>query len=166
MDYEIRKVRDSDADEIVGIANYFIDNSFANYMETHVDGKFFDVAKMLCRDGIFYVIESPQGRLAGYGMLRHHMYPGLFKPAADTSYFILPDYTNIGLGTRLLALLEEDSIKSGIVTLLANISSLNAQSLAFHRRNGFSECGRFERIGRKFSCDFDIVWMQKFIGNK
>jgi L-amino acid N-acyltransferase YncA len=48
-----------------------------------------------------------------------------------------------------------------ITTLLANICSLNKQSLKFHRKNGFKRCGTFRKIGTKFGKDFDVVWMQK-----
>jgi L-amino acid N-acyltransferase YncA len=45
-------------------------------------------------------------------------------------------------------------------TILASISSRNDGSIRFHKKNGFRECGRFRRVGRKFGQDFDIVWMQ------
>ena len=64
-----------------------------------------------------------------------------------------------------LATLEQEAQKVEITTLLANISSLNKQSIAFHRKQGFKDCGRFERIGSKFGKDFDVVWMQKFISS-
>ncbi len=49
----------------------------------------------------------------------------------------------------------------GIDSLLVNISSRNRESLGFHLKNGFRECGRFLKVGRKFGEDFDAVWMQK-----
>ena len=160
--YTIRKAADGDRDAVVGITNYFIEHSFANYMENKVGDWFFDMARNMCRDGIFYVIDSPQG-VVGLGLLRPHMHPGLFKRAADVSYFILPEHTHKGLGGKLLAELEQEARKVEITTLLANISSLNSQSIAFHRKHGFKDCGRFERIGSKFGKDFDVVWMQKFL---
>lgn len=45
--------------------------------------------------------------------------------------------------------------------LLASISSRNEQSLAFHRKRGFVECGRLRDVGVKFGKSFDVVWMQK-----
>ena len=41
---------------------------------------------------------------------------------------------------------------------MASISSMNEASIAFHRKNGFRECGRFERAGRKNDQDFDIEY--------
>ena len=38
----------------------------------------------------------------------------------------------------------------GIEILLANVSSLNERSLRFHRKHGFTECGRLRRITTKY----------------
>jgi phosphinothricin acetyltransferase len=53
--------------------------------------------------------------------------------------------------------------EKGITSILAGISSLNSASIAFHKKQGFQECGRFLKIGRKWGQDFDVVWMQKMI---
>jgi len=62
-----------------------------------------------------------------------------------------------------LNVLIKEAKRKGFDTLLASISSLNEISLNFHLKNGFTECGRFKRIGKKFGQDFDEVWMQRFI---
>jgi len=49
----------------------------------------------------------------------------------------------------------------GIKNILASITSENKQSIAFHKRNGFSQCGQFPQIGKKFNTPFDIIWMIK-----
>ena len=43
---------------------------------------------------------------------------------------------------RRLGLLEEDAKKLGVRNIVSSISSRNEPSLAFHRKNGFRECGR------------------------
>ncbi len=48
-----------------------------------------------------------------------------------------------------------------IRTLLANISSRNGESLAFHCKHGFEEVARLPRIGEKFGETFDVVYMRK-----
>jgi phosphinothricin acetyltransferase len=63
----------------------------------------------------------------------------------------------------LLACLEKGARDKGITTILAGISSLNPGSIEFHRKKGFTECGRFRKVGRKKGHDFDTVWMQKML---
>ena len=49
----------------------------------------------------------------------------------------------------------------GVDNFMAHISSLNEGSIRFHLRHGFTECGRFRRVGTKNGRDFDMVWMQR-----
>jgi len=67
------------------------------------------------------------------------------------------------VGKAALRLLEQEGKKIGIKYLLASISSYNEQSLYFHKKNGFIECGRFINIAKKKEINFDVVWMEKEI---
>jgi len=163
QDYIIRMVKDADREAVMDIFNFFIENSFAAYPDKKADYSVFDFLRGMSRDGIFYIVQAPAGQVIGFGMLRHHQRADAFNRSAEVTYFILPGHQGIGLGKRVLDTLAADARKSGVDTLLANISSLNEQSLKFHRKHGFSECGRFQRIGSKFDKDFDVVWMQKFL---
>ena len=67
----------------------------------------------------------------------------------------------MGYGTVLLDAMTRAAKKKGITVLLANISSRNPESLAFHKKHGFTECGRLHNVGIKFNERFDVVWMEK-----
>ncbi|MFH1776033.1 MAG: GNAT family N-acetyltransferase, partial [Candidatus Omnitrophota bacterium] len=79
------------------------------------------------------------------------------------TYFLLPEFTRKGIGKKILEFLIQEAQKKNIDTLLANISSFNEQSIKFHEKMGFSHCGSFKRVGRKFGKNFDVVWMQKLL---
>lgn len=68
-----------------------------------------------------------------------------------------------GIGKEALSMLEVAAAELGIKKILASISSENSVSLSFHGSNGFVECGRFSRVGKKLGRYFDIVWMSKEI---
>jgi len=163
MEYVIRKVSEEDGKDITDIFNYFVENSFAAYPEKRVQNVFFERLKQLAGGFPIYAIGISGGGLAGFGLLRPYHLLETFKRTAELTYFILPMHISKGLGTKLLNVLIEEAKKKGFDSLLASISSLNEISLNFHLKNGFTECGRFKRIGRKFGQDFDEVWMQRFI---
>ncbi len=163
MGYVIRKVSEEDGQDITDIFNYFVENSFAAYPEKRVQDVFFERLKRLAGDFPIYAIVKRGGGLAGFGMLRPYHTMETFKRTAELTYFILPAHMGKGLGTKLLNILIEEAQKKSFDTLLASISSLNEISLNFHLKNGFTECGRFKRIGKKFGQNFDEVWMQRFI---
>lgn len=86
-----------------------------------------------------------------------------FKETAEVSYFIKHEFTGRGIGRSALMKLEDEAKKMGIKHLLADISSENNESIEFHKRNGFNQCGKFDNIGKKFGKSFGVVWMLKEI---
>jgi len=162
-EFTFSPIVDTDREPIIDLFNYYIEHSFAAYPEQKVPYEFFAHLRETCRDYPSVVAKSPAGTLAGFGLLRAHNPMPAFRHAAEITYFIRPDLTGKGLGSKILALLEEVGKKRGITTILASISSLNEGSIRFHARHGFYECGRFTGVGVKKGVVFDTVWMQKFI---
>jgi L-amino acid N-acyltransferase YncA len=162
MEYKFRKVNEKDAAQVIDIFNYYIENSFAAFPDQALSYDIFGPLLAMTSGYPFYVIEDKTGIL-GFGFMGRYHPSGVFDRVAELTYFILPPHTHKGLGTKLLNMLVNEARDLGIETLLANITSLNQASLDFHIANGFEECGRFVRIGKKHNADFDVVWMQKFI---
>jgi phosphinothricin acetyltransferase len=163
MDLTIRPVEERDRFAVRDIFNHYATHGFAVYREDESDDGIFD---FFARDAVaFLVADHPADGVVGFGTLRRFKPASAFDATAVLSYFILPEHTGTGLGTRFLAELEAAARERGIVNLLAHISSRNAQSLAFHRKHGFAEVGRLHDVGRKFGRLFDVVWTQKILGD-
>jgi phosphinothricin acetyltransferase len=156
-------ISDTDRVPVIDLFNYYIGHSFAAYPEQKVPYEFFTHFLKTCRNYPSVVARLPDGTVAGFGLLRAHNPMPAFRHAAEITYFIRPDLTGKGLGSKMLARLEEEGKQQGITTILASISSLNEKSIRFHAGHGFTECGRFKGIGRKKGIVFDTVWMQKSI---
>jgi phosphinothricin acetyltransferase len=153
----------SDGKAIIDIFNYYIGNTFAAYPENPVPYAFFDNLLETCRNYPTVVARGPGGEIAGFGLLRPHNPMPAFHRTAEITYFIRPEATGRGLGSRMLKELTAGAKERGITTILASISSLNEGSIRFHKRNGFLECGRFSNVAEKKGIVFDTVWMQKVL---
>ncbi|MCP4583079.1 MAG: N-acetyltransferase [candidate division Zixibacteria bacterium] len=163
MKYNIRPLKATDGRKVLDVFNYFVTNSNAAYTE-HIEGPdYFERLKRISKEYPFYVVETSSKEVVGYALLHPYYDISAFRKAARITYFILPEHTRQGLGARLLKLLIDDARRIGIESLLASISSLNKESIEFHRKNGFLKCGQFKAVGRKWDKDFDEIWMQKFI---
>jgi phosphinothricin acetyltransferase len=148
---------------ILSVFNHFVEHSFAAYPHRAVGADFVKRFEAYSQDYPVLTVLSGDDRVVGFGAM-HAFHPAdSFRRAAEVGYFLHPDATGSGIGTALLERLVEAGREKGIRTLLASISSRNEQSLAFHRRRGFQEVGRFRRVGEKFGQDFDVVYMQKDI---
>jgi len=162
MNYNIRKAKPEDEQTVVSIYNYFIENSFAAYSNEKVGTEIFD---KYFSESITFMILEVENKVVGFAYLQFYLRFSNFNKSALVTYFILPENTKKGFGTKILDKLEEIAKSNNIDNLIANISSGNKQSLNFHKKRGFIECGRFKKMGNKFGQDIDIIWVQKFLND-
>ncbi|MEW6670934.1 MAG: N-acetyltransferase family protein [Thermodesulfobacteriota bacterium] len=163
MDYSISPIATKDREAIMDIFNHYVENSFAAYMENKLPYQAFDMLLQMSKGYPSGSIKDQNGNIIGFGILRAHNPMPVFSQTAEVTYFIHPDHTGKGIGKKLLAFLEKKGREKRITTILASISSLNPNSIEFHKKNGFVECGCFRNVGRKNGRVFDIVWMQKML---
>jgi L-amino acid N-acyltransferase YncA len=165
MTYTIRLAQDSDRDAVNAIFEYFVKNSPAAYPETMYEGGIFDGLRKLGEGFPFLVAETETGDIIGFAQARPYHRADTMKRTAEITNFILPEHHGKGLGLQLLNRLIEDVHKLGVDNLLGSISSLNEQSLAFHKKHGFAKVGRFRNVGRKWGQDYDVVWVQRVLSD-
>ncbi len=160
MDATIRSVDHRDWVAVTAIFNHFVANSFAAYPEEPVEDDFFHKKHTVAPDYPFLVVEVG-GAIVGFAYLAPFHPVATMKKSALLTYFIHPDHTGKGLGSLLLEQLMEAGRRLEVSNFLAHISSANEGSIRFHTSHGFTECGRFLKIGTKAGQPFDMVWMQR-----
>jgi phosphinothricin acetyltransferase len=163
MAFTIAPVSKEDGKAIIDIFNHYVENSFAAYPEDPVPYEFFDFFVNMSEGYPFLVARDDEGNVMGFALLRPHSPMPVFSRTAEITCFIAPEHTGKGMGKAMQERLLHEAKEKNISSILAGISSLNSASLAFHKKRGFQECGRFQKIGRKWGQDFDVVWMQKMI---
>ena len=91
--------------------------------------------------------------------------------ACELTIYLDPEVRRKGLGRKLYGELEKRLARMGILNLYACIGYpetedeyLTRNSAEFHAHLGFALCGRFNRCGYKFDRWYDMVWMEKQIG--
>jgi L-amino acid N-acyltransferase YncA len=163
MHHSLTPISEEDREAVMDIFNHYVANSFAAYPDQALPYQVFDLFLQMAKGFPAATIRDRDGRIVGFGLLRSHNPIPVFSRTAEITCFIHPDYTGKGLGKMLLDHLEKGATEKGITNILANISSLNPESIHFHLKNGFVECGRFKQVGKKKGQEFDTVWMQKRI---
>lgn len=164
MDIKFEPMTGEHGREVMDIFNYYVENSYAAYPEQSLPYQFFGMFMEMTRGYPAYVIKNnDSGKVVGFCFLRAYNPMPAFRETAEISYFLDKEEVGRGIGREALGLLEREGGKMGVKYILANISSRNKQSLDFHSKNGFVECGRFLNIGRKKGKNFDVIWMEKEI---
>lgn len=162
--YIIRMSADADQERIIAIFNHYIVNSIAAYPQHPLPEQAWPFIKGKCLNGTVFVAEDANGSVVGFALLKNFMELDTFARTADIGYFIDPAHVGKGLGKLFLAKLEAAAKDLGIKTLVANVSSLNQESIAFHERTGFTKCGELPGVGQKHGEIFNLIWYYKSIG--
>lgn len=168
---EIRRAALSDAPRLLEIYDYYVKNTAISFeTETPSLEAFRErVARTTARYPWLVILDG--GRIEGYA------YAGAFKGRAaydwscELSIYLDKDARGRGLGRRLYEALEAELRAMGIVNLYACIAfpvredeTLTTNSADFHRHLGFSTVGEFHRCAYKFDRWYDMIWMEKIVG--
>lgn len=163
--YRLCPLVEEDASAALGIFNEHVETGFAAYPENPATETFILDLMRSAAGYPAFAAKDTVGELVGFGLLRPYSSVRVFAQTAVTTIFLAPEHTGRGIGTAILERMLSEAERSGITRVLAHVSSRNPRSIAFHRRLGFVECGRFPGIGRKWGEAFDVVWMVKSLGN-
>lgn len=118
-----------------------------------------------------YLVAEQDGELIGYA------YAGTFNERAasdrsvETAIYVREDVRKDGVGRMLYEALESILSRQHILNLNACIAYaedddpyLTKNSVQFHEHMGYHFVGRFHKCGYKFGRWYDLVWMEKHIG--
>lgn len=156
----IRNYEEKDLEAMLQIFNSFAQKSFAVYSDSEISIEKF---RWMIEQAVITLVLEKNNQVIGFGYISRYKPYSNFNRTGVLTYFILPEYTGAGLGTKLFNELILRGKALGITNYLANISSKNEQSLKFHEKHGFNEVGRFRNVATKFGELIDVVWVQKEI---
>lgn len=168
---KIEKVKPEDAKALLEIyAPYVKDTAISFEYEVPSEEEFLERIRTISAK-YPYIKAVENDEILGYA------YGAVFKgrPAYDwsveTTIYIRGDKRKNGVGKALYQSLENSLKNMGILNMNACIAVpakndpyLTDASQRFHERMGFSKVGVFHNSGYKFDRWYDMVWMEKMIG--
>ena len=168
----IRNATTQDVYRLLEIYDYYVRNTAISFeYETPSPDEFAARMERIMSRYPYLVIER-DGRIEGYA------YAGIFKdrPAYDRScemtIYIDHALRKHGMGRMLYEAMEEKLKERGILNLYACIGYpeeedeyLTKNSAGFHAHLGYVRVGTFHRCGYKFGHWYNMIWMEKLIGD-
>jgi L-amino acid N-acyltransferase YncA len=117
-----------------------------------------------------FVVAERDGAVAGYGYCAPWKTRPAYRATVEDSVYVAPAAVGTGCGAELLAALLEMSravgVREVIAVIAADVRSESGEaegdpaSVYLHRRFGFRDAGRLERVGYKMDRWIDTVLMQ------
>ena len=112
-----------------------------------------------------------EGKIVGYAYAASFKDRRAYDWSVETTIYVKNNCKRMGIGKVLYEVLEQELKDMGILNMNACIACpvqegryLNDDSIRFHDNMGFTEAGHFHNSGYKFGQWFDMIWMEKMIG--
>lgn len=169
---EIRPASRKDARAILAIYSYYIKETAITF-EIDVP----TISEFQKRmDNILteypYLVAERDGNIVGYAYARAFVGRAAYKHSAELTIYLSPSEKGHGTGRNLYTALEQALSSMGVINLYACIGDpitedeyLTHNSENFHTHLGFTKVGTFHKCGRKFNRWYNMIWMEKMIGN-
>ena len=167
----IRSANLADAKRLLEIYDYYVKNTAITFEYDTPSLAEFTARMERTMKRYPYLVVERDCRVEGYA------YAGIFKDRAaydwscETTIYIAPNERKNGLGRMLYEALEEKLKANGILNLYACIGYpeeedeyLTKNSAEFHEHLGYTRVGKFHKCGFKFGRWYDMIWMEKIIG--
>ncbi|NGZ76334.1 GNAT family N-acetyltransferase [Saccharibacillus alkalitolerans] len=170
-DVLIRMAEEKDARELLEIyAPYVTDTAITfEYEVPELEDFAGRIRQTLQRYPYLVIVQS--GRICGYAYASAFKTRAAYDWAVETSVYMRQDCRGAGLGSRLYLALEEMLRRQNILNLNACIAYpretgpyLDDSSVRFHERFDYEKVAHFTKCAHKFDQWYDMIWMEKMIG--
>lgn len=167
----IRDAALSDAERILEIYDYYVRNTAITfeYDTPSVDEFRKRMSETMKRYP--YLIAELDGRIQGYAYAGAFIDRAAYNWSCELSIYIDHDARKCGMGRMLYDALEKRLKDMGILNLYACIAYptkedeyLTTNSADFNEHMGFEKAGEFHSCGYKFGRWYDMIWMEKIMG--
>ena len=118
-----------------------------------------------------YLTAEKDGKIAGYAYVSPFKERAAYDWSVETTIYVNQKKKRMGIGGKLYAALEEALRAQHILNLNACIGYpqnedeyLTKDSEKFHQKLGYRLVGTFHDSGYKFGRWYDMIWMEKMLG--
>ncbi len=167
----IRKVVPDDAQELLGIYEYYVLNTAITFEYDVPTVQEFRRRIENTLQKYPYIAAVRDGKIVGYAYAGAFVGRKAYDWSAEMTVYVDHYTRKSGIGGLLYRELERILKNMGILNLYACIGYpqtddeyLTKNSVQFHEHLGFETVGRFTKCGYKFGRWYDMVWMEKIIG--
>lgn len=168
----IRMAAPSDAEALLAIYAPYVEHTAVSFEYDVPSPEVFAERIRSTLERYPYLVAQRGGEIAGYAYTGPFRTRKAYSWGAETSIYVRQDLRGQGVGGRLYGALEAVSKRQNILNLNACIAFpeeadeyLTQDSVRFHAHLGYRTVGTFRRCGYKFGRWYDMVWMEKLIGD-
>ncbi len=168
----IRRATTADAEALLAIYAPYVEQTAITFeYEVPTVEEFNGRIAQISAKHPYLVAEDEEGRILGYSYAgAFHMRPA-YQWAVETTIYLAQEAKGRGIGRQLYVelerLLEAQNVQNTIACIAYPCGAdehLTDASVRFHEAMGYRMVGRFHQCGYKFQTWYDMVYMEKMLG--
>ena len=167
----VRSATLGDAERILEIYDYYVKNTAITFEYTTPTLEEFRGRMEKIMQKYPYLVAEKDGVIAGYAYAGAFVGRAAYDWSCETSIYLEKNARKCGIGKTLYTALEKELKEMGILNMYACIGYpaeedeyLTKNSADFHSHIGFTQVGEFHKCGYKFGHWYNMIWMEKVIG--
>ena len=167
----MRSAEAKDAERLLEIYAYYVRNTAVTFECTVPLPEEFRERICSTMHAYPYLIAEEEGTILGYAYAGPFVGREAYSRSCEMTVYVDNAHRGNGLGRMLYEMMEERLKEQGILNLYACIAdpiredeTLTRASEDFHRRMGYTKVGEFHQCGYKFGRWYNMIWMEKIIG--
>lgn len=171
FDFSIRAATPDDAGELLAIYTPYVTNTAISFECEAPELSEFQKRIENTLKRYPYLLAESAGEILGYAYTGPFVGRAAYDWAAETTIYLKTDKKKMGIGRALYEALEKVSRAQNILNLNACIGYpeaedeyLTGNSVQFHAHMGYRMVGEFHKCGYKFGRWYNMVWMEKILG--
>lgn len=166
-----RNATTDDAPRILEIYKYYVEKTVITFEWTVPSLEEFKGRMKRTMEKYPYIVALQDGKIIGYSYVGAFVGRAAYDWAVETTIYLDAAERHHGAGKKLYLVMEEILKRMHILNLNACIGYpkeedeyLTKNSALFHEHLGYKLVGEFHDCGYKFGRWYDMVWMEKMIG--
>lgn len=156
----IRKAESSDAEQICGIYNYYIEQTLVTFEHRPLLPFEMEERIRLTTEKFPWIVMEENGEIIGYAYATKWRERYAYRFVVETTVYLKNDITGKGYGAMLYSELIGQLKQRGFHSAIGCISLPNDASVKLHERLGFKKAAHFNEVGFKFNQWVDIGFWQ------
>lgn len=167
----VRDAKLEDAQRILEIYAYYVEHTAISFEYDVPTLAEFQTRMTNTMKRYPYLVVEKDGMIQGYAYAGPFVGRAAYGWSCELTIYLDPTALKCGLGRKLYEELEARLGRMGVLNLYACIGYpdtedeyLNRNSAEFHAHLGFSTVGEFHKCGYKFGRWYNMIWMEKIIG--
>lgn len=172
QDITIRNASLADAPRILEIYAWYVEHTVITFEYDVPSLEEFEGRMRRTMQKYPYLVIERDGRVEGYAYAGSFVGRAAYDWACELTIYLDPEARKRGLGRTLYEAMERALGAMGVLNLYACIGYpregddeyLSSNSADFHAHLGFEKIGTFTACGYKFGRWYDMIWMEKIIG--